>query len=126
MKLAKSEWSAVKSKHLQPSIIDIEDENDKDIPWPLTMPWPGSFLASSNLLRNYPRHAIFALVEQQVISLYRQKMIEESPAIGELRNGIMNILSRYLPDDDFFMFQMGSKPQKIMRKKKMKNPTLIL
>ena len=124
MKLAKSGWSAVKSKYLQPSIIDVEDQNDKDIPWPLTMPWPGSFLASSNLLRDYPQHAIFALVEQQVVSLYRQKMIEESPAIGELHNGIMDILSRYLPDNDFFVFPDGIQTPENYEEKEDEEPNI--
>ena len=41
--------------------------NAQDLPWPLSVPWPGSFLKSSKPERDYLVHAIFADIEVEIV-----------------------------------------------------------
>lgn len=75
--------------------------------WPLTVPWPNSFVTSSNPARDFPRHGVFAAIEVDIVDRYRQKMIYASPEIGKLRRDILDILAHYNTLDDPYRFPDG-------------------
>lgn len=100
--LSKARARAKGNALLQPGRTDLED-----LPWPLSVPWPGSFLTSNNIGRDFSKHAMFATIEAHVVSLYRLQMIEDSPAIGNLRDDLVETLSRYLPEGETFSLPDG-------------------
>jgi len=79
----------------QPSRIDIEG-----LPWPLSVPWPGSFLTSGNAARDFNAHAVFADMEKETVKGYREQMISSHIDIGDLRNEIVNLLGKYYAKED--------------------------
>lgn len=93
---------AYKSKSRQPATIIADD-----LPWPLSVPWSGSFLTSSNPARDFPRHGVYAAIEAYVVPLYRVDMIERYPEVGDLRNDISEILGQYVEGDEPFAFADG-------------------
>ena len=97
MTICRSSGQSVKvSKTCQPALIDYEG-----LPWPLSVPWSGSFLTSSNPTRDFPRHGVYALIEKHIVSLYREEMIQSTPEIGVLRSDISCVLTKYLPDGTY-------------------------
>jgi len=120
MKLGKGGWSSIKSEGLQPGRINIEG-----LLWPLTVPWSNSFLTMSNIVRDFPRHAVSALVEKNVVELYHPEMIAELPAVGTLRREMTEILTRYLPDKDEFAFADGIQQTTYKEKKDIKLESLL-
>jgi hypothetical protein len=85
MMLCRAETPANKAKECQPSCHD-------DLPWPLSVPWSGSFLISSNPTRDLISHGIFADIEEDIVSGYRKGMIASIAEIGQLRDDICGIL----------------------------------
>jgi len=90
MMLCRSGTSVADAKTLQPSRIDVEG-----LPWPLSVPWSGSFLTSSNPSRDLPAHGIFADIEAEIVPKYRETMIQSYPDIGDLRQNIASLLEFY-------------------------------
>ena len=73
--------------------------NEKGLlPWPLTVPWSGSFLTSKNPTRDFPEHGVYAGIEAHVVSMYRPAMVQGWTEIGMLRKSIADILGSYLAD----------------------------
>lgn len=73
----------------------------KNLPWPLSVPWPGSFLISKNTSRDYIPHAIFADMEKEMVSSYREEMILETPEIGEIRGLVADQLTPFMNGQPF-------------------------
>ncbi|KAF8799686.1 hypothetical protein BYT27DRAFT_7316212, partial [Phlegmacium glaucopus] len=100
MKLGKSGHSAIINKRSsRGQSMQFPTINVEGLPWPLTVPWVGSFLTSANPARDFPKHATFALIETEVVSLYRKDMIKACPTIGSLRLEISATLDHYQPAD---------------------------
>ena len=102
MKLARKGQSVLLAQRSQPSVIDVEG-----LPWPLSVPWVGSFLTSSNPSRDLLRHGIFAEMEVELVAKYRELLIGDHEAIGNLRSEISLILEGYLGNDIEFQFPDG-------------------
>lgn len=81
--------------------------NYEGVPWPLTVPWLGSFVWSANPARDFPRHGVFATIEEHVVSLYRETMITQNPEVGELREDIISIFNAYCREGSSFTFADG-------------------
>ena len=96
MSMCRSGQPVRKSKMSQPGLIDYEG-----LPWPLSVPWSGSFVTSANPSRDFPRHAMYGLIEEYIVPLYRVDMIQNTPEIGVLRDDISDILRQYLSDEDY-------------------------
>jgi hypothetical protein len=89
MEMAKTE-SVTKAKKIQPEFIQYWG-----LIWPLRVPWSGSFLTSAHHARDFPRHGVFAGIEEYVVEQYREKMVLEICEIGSLRFRISELLTDY-------------------------------
>lgn len=82
--------------------------SNEDLLWPLSAPWQGSYIISSNPARDFPRHGIYAAMEVEVVDMYRQRMINSSSEISMLRRDISELLgSFYPPSADPFQYPDG-------------------
>jgi len=95
MVLARAGTKVGQAKKWQPSRIDVEG-----LPWPLTVPWMGSFLTSSNPSRDLVKHGIFADMEVELVSKYRLKLVESCHTIGLLRGEIADFFTSFM-DEEF-------------------------
>jgi hypothetical protein len=120
MLLCRAGTSASKAKECQP-IVDHDD-----LPWPLSVPWSGSFLTSSNPSRDFPAHGIFGQIEELVVSEYRAELIEGFEKIGDLRNQIVAVLSCYLDPGSKFEFADGIKTPSYSLEKPMDLDSMLL
>ena len=102
MAMCRQGTSVKEAKVLQPSRIDHED-----LPWPLTVPWSGSFLVSSNANRDFISQGIFGVIEEELVRSYRADMLKQYPEIAELRQEISQIFSDHLPAATAFIFPDG-------------------
>jgi hypothetical protein len=96
MVLCRSGTSANKAKECQPSFDSVDN-----LPWPLSVPWSGSFLISSNPSRDLIAHGIFGDIEDYIVSKYRENMIRRAPAIGQLRDDICVIFRSVFGEFEF-------------------------
>ena len=96
MVLAKGTTTVEKAKKQQNPSLDVEG-----LPWPLSVPWSGSFLLSSKPSRDYIAHGVFADMEVMIVSMYRRKMIESSADISELRDEMVGLLRKFYDDFRF-------------------------
>lgn len=96
--------SAKQLRVVQPARIDHEN-----LPWPLSVPWSGSFVSSQNPTRDFWRHAVYAAIEAFVVPLYRDGMIKKYPEVGELRNDISSVLENYNTGEIEYAFPDGIK-----------------
>lgn len=94
--LAKGATTVKKAKKQQNPSLDVEG-----LPWPLSVPWSGSFLLSSKPCRDYIAHGVFSDMEVMIVSMYRWKMIESSADISELRDEMVGLLQKFYPDFRF-------------------------
>jgi hypothetical protein len=100
--------SVKKAKKTQPSVIDLED-----LIWPLSVPWSGSFLTSANTARDFPRHGVFAGIEEHVVNRYREGMVHRIPEINNLRYQISLLLGDFLIKEDEGNHPVYTFPDKI-------------
>jgi hypothetical protein len=89
-------------KRSQPNVNDAEG-----LPWPLQVPWSGSFITSQNPSRDLVAHGIFATMEVNLVKGYREKMILNHYEVGNLRHTIAQVLSFYLDANDEYHFADG-------------------
>ena len=96
MTLGRAGTKVAEAKVTQIPSIDIDG-----LPWPLSVPWSGSFLTSANPARDFPAHGIFADIEMEIVRTYRQRMIESSADIALLRGEIEALFREFYPNFQF-------------------------
>ena len=96
--LAKGATTVKKAKKQQNPSLDVEG-----LPWPLSVPWSGSFLLSSKPCRDYIAHGVFSDMEVMIVSMYRWKMIESSADISKLRDEMVGLLRNFTLISDLRM-----------------------
>ena len=101
MELGRQGTSVAKAKKQQDT-LDI-----KGLPWPLSVPWSGSFLTSTKPRRDLVSHGVFADIEMAVVQSYRRKMIEKFRNIGSFRLHLEELLQSYMEEGLKFKFADG-------------------
>ena len=84
------------TKVSEAKVTQIPSINIDGLPWPLSVPWSGSFLTLANPARDFPVHGIFADIEMEIVRTYRRRMIESSADIFMLRGAIEQLKASHL------------------------------